>query len=107
MQIPEMVFRTLSNSSKHKLTITPTRISAKVAKSAPEEDLELLSLFVAKLTEEDIDVGNSFRGTLDIRDGRVVACLYNSSKNEMLTITFDGIIKYAFKDRAYANLPPL
>lgn len=100
-QTSEIVFRLTSNSERHKLTITPTRISIKVAKNIPEDYLEFVEEFSKKLVEEEIDVGNSFRGYLDVDGDEISVSLRNSNKQEYLYMTYkkgDNMVRYNFKE---------
>jgi len=98
MQRIETVFRKLS-SKGHKLTVTPDRITVKVATDTPEEEITLLDDFQRKLAAEEIEVGNSFRGDLELDNVCITACLLNSSRKEKLRIRYlGGKIDYSFED---------
>lgn len=102
MQRKETVFRKFAKSGKHKCTITPDRVTFKLAHNVTEEEVDLLDKFQTRIIAEDIEVGSAFRGEVRIWNGRPSAYLMTNSKKEVLTISmvedFDGV-KYSFRDK--------
>ncbi|MFA6309580.1 MAG: hypothetical protein WC677_07605 [Clostridia bacterium] len=85
------IFKTDNNNSK--LTVTPTRITLKIAKRHWEYPIEIFRGLVAHL-EASEPVQVSYRGNMKLQDWTISGYLVGNSKNNNKLVVYDHQTKY-------------